>query len=295
MTLSIKGEWQYIPPATNGDKSMKKMVMALGVLAMIAGPLTAVSVRAGGSKSGGGSTGCSGTCTPIRAGIAGWWKFNDGSGIVANDASDTYTGVPGTDGTLVGSTVFATDAVRGGDLSVYGISGQVTFPYNTAVQPITGTVSVWVKPSSLVLMDIVQQQTNQLLRCNMKGTFTAYAIRVDGQGRAYGVISNDDPKTCKTQTQVYTNVNTIPLNVWTHIAMEWDGSKLTIFINGAAAGSVAYNANPTYGLSYSGTSPLLVAAPSIQFASDFLGQVSDLRIYKRALTATEIANIYHGQ
>jgi hypothetical protein len=144
-------------------------------------------------------------------------------------------------------------------------------------------------------MDIVQQQTDLLIRCNMKGAFTAYAIRVDGQGRAYGVISNDDPKTCKTQTQVYTNVNTIPLNVWTHIAMEWDGSRLTVFVNGAAAGSTAYNANPTYGLSYHGTAPLLVGAPSAQFASDFLGQVSDLRIYNRALTATEIANIYKGQ
>src|SRR5579863_548452 len=147
------------------------------------------------------------TSTPITNGIVGWWHFNESSGIVANDASGTYDNGIFNNGTLTGSTLFTTDATRGSVLKVYGISGYVEYPYTTTLQPATGTISVWVKPSSLVLSDIVQQDTDLLIQCKIAGNLTAYALRMDNKGRAYAVIANDNPKTCarNVQTQAYSS------------------------------------------------------------------------------------------
>jgi hypothetical protein len=234
------------------------------------------------------------TSTPITNGIVGWWQFNELSGITASDSSGPYDNGTYTNGMLVGSALFTTDATRGAVLNVYGISGYVEYPYTTTLQPATGTISVWVKPSSLVLADIVQQDTD--LICNLSANLTAYALRMDPKGRAYAVISNGNPKTCakNPQTQAYSSSGQLAVNQWTHLAMEWNGTTLYLFVNGKQVSSTSYYAEPTYGLSYHGTSPMKVAGIGV-LGNNYEGELSDLRIYSRALTSTEIAQIYNGQ
>jgi Concanavalin A-like lectin/glucanases superfamily len=228
----------------------------------------------------------------ITSGLVGRWIFNEGYGITANDSSGL-----GNNGTLVSSAYFVTnDPDRGSVLNINGASGEVDFPYTPALEPATGTVTVWVKPTVANLADIVHVNTDSLVRCKMSGLFYAYNLRVDDKGRPFAIIANDSPKTCSKTPQILIMgaPKQVPLNRWTHLAMRWDGSTVSLFANGKRVAASAYDANPTEGLSYHGTDPLKVAAPTPGYTPGFLeytGAVSDLRIYSRALSDSEIADI----
>jgi hypothetical protein len=79
--------------------------------------------------------------------------------------------------------------------------------------------------------------------------------------------------------------------------MQWDGKKLSLFANGEKVGSTRYNPNPQTGLSYHGTDPLKVAAATwdpVNGHVEYLGALSDLRIYSRALTDREVQDTSAG-
>ncbi len=229
----------------------------------------------------------------LTSGIVGWWHFNDGSGITAQDSSGL-----GNNGTLQGSAFFTTDPQRGGVLNVYGPSGEVDVPFSTSLEPAIGTVMVWVQPTLAQTADIVRHTTDLLIRSNVSGTYYAYCLRVQGNGSPVAIISNDYPKSKFPQTLISGPANRARLNRWTHLAMRWDGSTLSLFANGRLVASTGYSPTPTTGLSYHGTAPLKVAAAIYDFGNgnlEYQGNLSDLRIYSRALTDTEIYNVYKGQ
>jgi Concanavalin A-like lectin/glucanases superfamily len=82
----------------------------------------------------------------------------------------------------------------------------------------------------------------------------------------------------------------VPTNTWSHVAATYNGSKLVVYVNGVAAGSM----NVT-GTTCSNDEPLAVGAknaPSKGILEAFWdGQLDDVRIYNKALTATQIANL----
>ena len=230
----------------------------------------------------------------VVSGIVGWWPFNDGSGITALDSSGM-----GNNGTLQGSAFFTTDPQRGAVLNVYGPSGEVDVPFSPSLQPATGTVMVWVKPTLAQTADIVRQTTDLLVRSNQSGTFYAYCLRVNQNGSQVAIIANDDPKTNGKYPQIVVQGPAkVKLNQWAHLAMRWDGSTLSLFLNGKLAGSSPYSAVPNLGLSYHGTAPMKVAAAIWDFNNGYLeyqGNLSDLQIYGRALGDTEIYNVSAGK
>ena len=230
----------------------------------------------------------------VVSGIVGWWLFNDGSGIIALDSSGL-----GNAGMLQGSAFFTTDPQRGSVLEVYGPSGEVDVPFSPSLQPAAGTVMVWVKPTLAQTADLVRQTTDLLVRSNRGGTFYAYCLRVSSKGNPVAIIANDDPKTNGKYPQIVVQGPAqVKQNQWTHLAMRWDGSTLSLFINGKFAGSTPYSPTPNTGLSYHGTAPLKVAAAIWDFNNGYLeyqGLLSDLGIYSRALGDTEIYNVYAGK
>jgi hypothetical protein len=228
----------------------------------------------------------------ITSGLVGRWIFNEGSGIYANDSSST-----GIRGTLNGSAMFITnDQQKGPVLNIYGPSGEVVYPFTDAFQPAIGTLMVWVNPSAMQLSDVVRMDTNVLANCSsLGGTFYAYDLRITSKGNAVAIVANDNPKNCKKSPQVVLQspARQVKDNQWTHLAMRWDGSTLSLFVNGNSVASTKYVPDST-GLSYDSTSPLKVGAAVWDFNNGYLeydGNLSDLRLYNRALTDTEINNI----
>jgi Concanavalin A-like lectin/glucanases superfamily len=226
----------------------------------------------------------------ITSGLTARWKFTDGYGITAPDSSGL-----GNTGLLTGAAYFVNDPVKGQVLNINGISGEMDVPYSTSVAPASGTISVWVKPTQSQISDVIRMDTDMLVACNRSGNFYAYDLRIDTKGTPIAIIANDDPKTCARSPQVVLSgsANQVKLNQWTHLAMSWGGGTLTIYANGKQVGSTTFTPDAT-GLSYHGGYPLKAAAAIWDFGTGYLeyvGQLSDARIYSRALTSTEISQI----
>lgn len=80
----------------------------------------------------------------------------------------------------------------------------------------------------------------------------------------------------------------VPTNTWAAVAATYNGSKLTVYVNGAAAGSLAVT-----GTTCANNEPLAVGAknaPNKGLLEAFWdGQLDDVRIYSKALTAQQVA------
>jgi hypothetical protein len=226
----------------------------------------------------------------ITSGLSARWMFTDGYGITAPDSSGL-----GNTGLLSGAAYFVNDPVRGQVLNINGVSGEMDVPSSTSVTPASGTISVWVKPTQAQLSDVVRMDTDLLVTCNVSTTLYAYDLRINAKGAPIAIIANDDPKTCGRSPQIVLSgsANQVKLNQWTHLAMTWGGGTLSLYANGKEVGSTAYTPDAT-GLSYHGGYPLKAAAAIWDFGNgylEYLGQLSDMRMYSRALSSTEIAQI----
>ena len=74
----------------------------------------------------------------------------------------------------------------------------------------------------------------------------------------------------------------LPLNGWSHLAATYDGAALRLFVNGSQAATV------------SGGGPIVQSANVLSIGGNsvwgefFQGTIDEVRIYNRALTASEI-------
>jgi hypothetical protein len=74
----------------------------------------------------------------------------------------------------------------------------------------------------------------------------------------------------------------LPLNTWSHLAATWDGATLRLYVNGVQASSRATN-----GSIVTSAGPLRFGGNSV-WGEWFAGRLDEIRVYSRALTATEI-------
>jgi concanavalin A-like lectin/glucanase superfamily protein len=74
----------------------------------------------------------------------------------------------------------------------------------------------------------------------------------------------------------------LALDTWTHVAVTYDGTALRLFINDVEGGSIA-----AAGSLVASTGPLSIGANAV-WGEHFRGLIDEVRVYNRALTATEI-------
>ncbi len=79
----------------------------------------------------------------------------------------------------------------------------------------------------------------------------------------------------------------LTLNVWQHVAATYEGSTITVFVNGSPVGSLGA-ANGTINAVTSD----LVIGKNIVTGASFLGSIDEVELFNRALTPTEINNLY---
>ena len=112
-------------------------------------------------------------------------------------------------------------------------------------------------------------------------------IRTDGHVRAGGFFGGCE----SSQFWKYTDSTaTVPTGVWTHVAATYNGTTLTVYINGLRSGSLKVTGNTCIN-----DEPLAVGAKDAP-AKDVLeafwdGQLDEIRIYSRALRAVRIARL----
>ena len=200
-------------------------------------------------------------------GLVGWWKFEEGSGSSTIDSSGK-----GNTGTLVSSPTWLTNCKRGNCLSFSG-SNYVNMG-NVLNLTSQITVSAWVNASSWAgtWPMIVAKGVNSdyLLMQNDDNAGTKIGFRIGGAGPT-------------NTADGATDLNT---NQWYLVTGTYDGLTINLYINGILDGTRArVGTIPTTGnsLQIGGSGGL-----------NYVGQIEDVRIYNRVLTAQEIYTLYLG-
>jgi hypothetical protein len=222
-------------------------------------------------------------------GMVGFWKF-DGTGVVANDSSGL-----GNNGLLVGSASFTSDPQMGGVLQINDFAGAMVVPHSASLEPAEGTILVWVKPTKGQTSELVSKNTTFLVRQGKFYGAYAYLLRITKYGSAVAMVTNDDPAAEYPWIYLEGSRGRIKAGQWTHVAMRWNGSTVSLFMDGKLVATRPYTPVPESGLSYGGNTELKVGAAIWDFGDgwlEFSGQLSDLRLYGRDLSESEISAIY---
>ncbi len=209
------------------------------------------------------------------------YGFDSDTGVSARDSS-----VNAIHGTYVNTTAAAARSTsvpgRGSAIRLVGANHQyVAVPERNALDVDRYTLAALVRYTGV-------QNDKTLGRWEVFEKADAYwiNIRTNGRVRVGGFFG-----TCSSSGWKYLDSNvSVPLNTWTHVASTYDGSTLTVWINGKRAGSRAVT-----GRTCSNNHPLAIGAknyPAKGLLEAFWdGQLDDIRIYRRALSATEIAGL----
>jgi hypothetical protein len=201
--------------------------------------------------------------TQTPGGLVAAFGFNEGAGVQTTDASGQ-----GNTGTISSATWAATGKF-GSALSFNGTSAWVTVADAASLDLTNGmTLEAWVNPSAGTGWRTVLLKEN--------ASTMAYALySANNASRPAGFVH--------TNTDIPVNgTAAVPLNVWTHLAFTYDGATMRMFVNGvqvstkALAGAAAVSAGA-----------LRIGGNAV-WGEYFKGLIDEVRIYNRALTATEI-------
>lgn len=200
------------------------------------------------------------------------WGFDEGTGLAATDSAETrvtpitLTVAPGLTWAAGHST--GTSLQNGGGGGTGGANVAYTIASNSM------TLMGWARPLNLTsgttrplfgFWDVAD--TNAI-------TYVAiWAQRGDGFGTPNVLQGN-----IRASGLQALNASALTVNVWTHLAITYDGTTMTLYKDGV---SVASAAQP--GAAYTGAATFCVAADPGN------AQIDDVRLFSAALTQPQIA------
>ncbi len=206
------------------------------------------------------------------AGLVAYWPFDEGAGIATADASGN-----GHHGSLVNGPQWTPEPA----LSFDGVDDHVDVgSFDVAGEELT--LAAWVRSADL------SNCSSSDCRILSKATSTAEADHwfmlstIDSGGSAYLRFRL---KTSETTTTLIASGGALPEDIWIHAAAVYDGSTMELFLDGISVGSTAktgsLSGDPGVGVWIGGNPPVASAKP-------WDGEIDEVRIYDRALTAGEI-------
>ena len=196
------------------------------------------------------------------------YNCNESSGSVLHDVTANHL-----DGTLSNQT-WTTSGKFGGALT-FGSSGYVTVPDSPALELTSGmTLEAWVYPTK------VKKSSYASVLMKERPGELAYSL--------YAQSATNNPEfdySSGTGSAVEHNLaggRQVAVNAWTHLAATYDGATMRLYINGSpiASRADAVAAAPS-------TGALRIGGDSV-WGEYFTGRIDEIRIYKRALSASEI-------
>jgi len=213
-------------------------------------------------------------------GLEGYWKFDEGTGTVANDSSGNNN-----TGTIVGSPAWTTgklnDALDFGNNQYVSVVGS---PISSAIAS-SGqmTATAWVYASSAtasgtIIKDWPTDSSNDQFQLGFQastGNISGYIKQTNGT-----IIGPVEATT------------SLPLNSWHLVALTANGSSTLLYIDGVVVASSTYNGTLSQGGNYIGIGAQLnnTGSPSAT-PGYFSGDIDDVHLYDRGLLPEEILTL----
>lgn len=207
--------------------------------------------------------------SPLTKGLVGYWLMNEGGGSKVFDSSGN-----GNMGTLVADTHFVAGKFGGSALNFDGTGDYVDLIYNSSLSFGTGdfTLSAWIYPhtvSSYIVIfgkDVVGERDWDFGLGSQSGKLVFY----DGQ----------------TDISIHSNA-VLSANSWQQVIATRSGTTLTLYVDAKVQGVGTSEGN------FTETNDIYIGAREYAgYEQYFDGIMDQLRIFNRALTASEIAQLY---
>ncbi len=210
-------------------------------------------------------------------GLVGWWKFDEGSGTIAHDSAGDN------DGTVYEAT-WTTGPV-GGALSFDDTSEDyVIVPDNDNSLDMDDqmTIAAWIKYKDDGYSYILGKQPGEEQPAFMAGN---YELRIIGDILSFSYIYTE-----YGDTATHNSTSGVTIDVWQHVAVTLiEGDSVRFYINGEPAGTSPQI--QAFGLV--NDDPLRIGVSKDY--EYFFGDMDDILIYNRALSAYEIMLLYLGE
>ena len=212
-------------------------------------------------------------------GLIGWWKMDEGTSTNAHDSSGNgYSGV------LAGSTLPQwLPGKLGSALSFDGSHAYVNLPATGSLN-ITGQMSVcaWVNPT------VNGTQNDIITKQNGSGAQFEFADTSGNISFGWAVGANAD---------YWVSSAVLPTGVWSHVcATKTNNTTAALYINGTSA-ALGSSCSPSCGdVPTSMSIPITIGSSINGPAPNYWSsQLDDVRIYNRALSPMEVANLYQSK
>lgn len=219
-------------------------------------------------------------------GLIGVWDFNNplsypGSGTDVFDRSGYES-----DGTIINSPLIYGTEPRG-YVQFDGSTQYIDLGTPEILFPTTGiTLSAWINKG-------VYSFGRQAIIANnhpaFAGTFFGYRLQVTVGSNNWIYSSFQLADGSSNTTVSYDSGINAQLNTWYHITGTWDGSTMTIYINGTTYTNTTSFSGP---IAYDKTIASSIAVQRIGFF-DFEGKMTLVTMYNRALTSDEVNQNYN--
>ena len=193
------------------------------------------------------------------------YAFNEGTGTTVNDSSGN-----GNNGTIANAT-WTTSGKYGDALVFNGTNARVNINDSASLHLTTGmTLEAWVNPSTVNSnwRDVIYKGNDN---------YWLEATSTSGSKPAAGAtLGSSDVDTLGTAA--------LTTNTWAFLTETYNGSTLTLYVNGTQVSSLAHTGNIA-----TSTNPLQIGGDSI-YGQYFKGTIDEVRVYNGALTAAQITS-----
>ena len=210
----------------------------------------------------------------VNVGLVGYWRFNDGSGTIATDSS----GVSGP-GTLINGPVW-TSGRLGQALSFNGVNAYVDVASNPSLNAYPSTIALWFKTAATTGVSGI------LSKATAGSGYAIYLSNGNLCATFFRDASNrvDDGSGCPLATAGYTD------NQWHQATYVVDASGARLYVDGVVRASLGWTGSA--GATATTQDLLIGRYPGAAAPEFFQGVIDDVRVYARALSASEAMELY---
>ncbi len=206
--------------------------------------------------------------------LVGYWNFDEAQGSIIRDASGTAS-----DGSLHSSTAWITSSLapqlQFANTSALGFNG---YGSNSYVEVGTKALPATNAPQSIAAWINLKSLSGQPYIVSMWDSSSSSGVSLG--------INNGQLQTWAWGPRTLVSTAPPSLNVWHHVAYTFDGTTHKLYLDGTLVNSSTVPPN-----AHAVTRAQLGAYDG---GSSFNGQLDEIRIYKAALTATQVANLSKG-
>jgi len=208
--------------------------------------------------------------------LVGLWLFDDGSGNVVSDSSGN-----GNNGTVSGN--FKWDTGKFGGCIVAPGTGSINVPVSPSLNTVTEamTIAAWFRVDAASDTGIRRQNAFLLEdQSNTEPVPDGFSFRIwTTRGLSPGIYG---------QTK-------LQQGRWYHVAGTYDGSQMTLYIDGVAEKEVKSDAGVVIDGKWSGNVGTPGDILQLKYASESLtGGIDEVVLLNRALTASEVKELMVG-